>query len=252
MLFKKKDQMKDERITKESNKAMAPMFYITSAELVILLIVKLVLNEPVQNYLLDLLCLVPAWIYVIARKASNGLLFAKEKDAELSAFTNEIVSKGYMISFWIMILGELIYFYFVVGFVHMEEPVWTRELTWAVMYIAVWFVPALVYTVLAVKKGWIIWGSKKRETAGLKKLALSTTFGALFFGVFMGLPDMFKDGSFHPEAIWTMLKMAAMWGILFFLMFAGMMKIAEKRANKALAAIEEKAEDEKLEENIEE
>ena len=243
MLFKKKDQMKDERITKESNKAMAPMFYITSVEFLILLIVKLVLKEPVQNYILDILCLVPAWAYVIIRQASNGLLFVKVKDNELRTFKDEILAKGYMIYFWFVILGELAYFYLLVGYDHMEEFVWPRELTWALLYIAVWSIPALVYTVLAIKNGWIIWGSKKRETTGKKQLAKSTARGALFFGVIMGLPDLVKGGSFHPEAIWKMLAMGASWGIMFYLMFAGFMKIAEKNADKAVKAKEEAQEE---------
>ncbi len=246
MLFKKKNQMKDERIQKESNKAMVPMFYITSVEFLILLIVKLVLKEPVQNYILDILCLVPAWVYVLVRKASNGLLLVKEKDDELRTFNNEILAKGYMVTFWFLILGELIYFYLVVGYKHMEEFVWPRELTWVIMYIVAWFIPALVYTVMAIKKGWIIWGTKKREVTGKKQLAKSTALGALFFGIVMGLPDMFKGGSFHPEAIWTMLAMGATWGLLFFIMFAGVMKIAEKNADKVVKE-KEKAEENTVE-----
>lgn len=50
--------------------------------------------------------------------------------------------------------------------------------------------------------------------------------------MFMGFPMLFKDGVFHIEGLLWVFGMAAGWGISFYLMFAGFMKLAEKRADK--------------------
>lgn len=45
---------------------------------------------------------------------------------------------------------------------------------------------------------------------------------------------LFKGGVFHPEGILWILGLAVMWGVPFYLIFAGFMKVAEKRADKIL------------------
>ena len=71
MLFKKKNQtqVKDERIEKETNKLMTPMFYLFSAGLLACLVLKLVLREPWYNFVLEIACLVPAWGYALVKRA---------------------------------------------------------------------------------------------------------------------------------------------------------------------------------------
>lgn len=109
---------------------------------------------------------------------------------------------------------------------------------WYAMSLLVWPIPALIYTALAVKTGLFQWGGKKAETTGKAKLAKSTALGALFFGVVMGGPDCIRDGAFNPAGLVKVVGMGAMWGILFYLMFAGLLKLGEKRADKAVQEAE--------------
>ena len=43
---------------------------------------------------------------------------------------------------------------------------------------------------------------------------------------------LFQDGAFHPEGLLWVLGMAAGWGIPFYLIMMGFMKISEKMADK--------------------
>lgn len=242
MLFKKKNQnqVKDERIEKESNKLTVPMFYLLSVELLACLIVKLVLGEPWYNFVLELACLVPAWGYVLVKRAQNGILVIKEKDEALLTIRNAIMSKAFMISFFVIILGELFYMFAVTdyfssnGIIHSDGEIWTREMTWMLVYLAVWFVPALIFTIFTLKKGWMIWGSKKRETVGKKAFAKRVAVGSLFYGLIMGLPELIKHGFFYAKGWLMILGLSAMWGILFYFAMIGMIKYSEKKADKAV------------------
>lgn len=240
MLFKKKNQIKDERIEKESNKLTAPMFYLLSAELLVCLIVKLLLGEPWYNFVLEIACLLPAWGYVLVKRAQNGILVIKEKDEALLSIRNAILSKAFMISFCVIIVGELIYMFAITdflnleGIVHSDAEILTRENIWLFVYLAVWFVPALIFTIFTLKKGWLIWGSKKREVAGKKEFGKRVVIGSLFFGLIMGLPELIANGIFQVKGWLMILGMAAMWGILFYFTMLGMMKFSEKNADKAV------------------
>lgn len=251
MLFKKKNQnqVKDERIEKESNKVTAPMFYLFSVELLACLIVKLVLGEPWYNFVLEIACLVPAWGYVLVKRAQNGILVMKEKDEALLTVRNAILAKAFMVSFYIIIMGELLYMFAVTdyfspnGIIHSEGEIWTREMTWMFVYLAVWFVPAIIITVFTVKKGWMIWGSKKREATGKKNFGKRVVIGSLFYGLIMGLPELIKHGIFYVEGWLMILGLAAFWGILFYFAMIGIMKYSEKKADKAVKEQEERSEE---------
>ena len=242
MLFKKKNQaqVKDERIEKESNKLMTPMFYLFSAGLFACLVVKLVLGEPWYNFILEIACLVPAWGYALVKRAQSGILVLKEKDDALLSIRDAINSKAFMISFWVIIIGELFYMFAMTdyfsryGIIKPDEEGWTRELTWLFVYLAVWFVPAIIITVGMLKKGWMIWGSKKQETVGKKAFAKRVVVGALFFGLIMGVPELIANGIFYAKGWLMILGMAAGWGILFYFAMLGMIKLSEKNADKAV------------------
>ena len=250
MLLKKKNQIKDERIEKESNKLMPPMFYLFSVEMLVCLVLKLVLGEPWYNFTLEILCLVPAWIYVLVKRVQNGILVIKEKDEALLAIRDNIVAKAFMISFWVILIGEMIYMYLVVDVINGDSAVWVkelvngvvsgdgsawpRELTWLFVYLAVWFVPAIIITVFTLKKGWLIWGSKKREVTGKKEFAKRTAIGALFFGLIMGAPELFDNGVFQPKGLLIIVLTGAAWGLFFYFFMTAFIKRSEKNADKAV------------------
>lgn len=242
MLFKKKNQMKDERIEKETNKIMPAMFLLFMAGLLTSLIVKLVFHEPWYNFILEFLCMVPAVSYALVKRASNGVLFLKEKDEVLLSIRNEIMSKAYMVAFWILTTGQLVYMYFVIGVLMPDEITWIREMTFAVVYLVIDFVPSLIISIITVKKGLMVWGSKKREVTGKKEFAKRTAIGALFFGIMMGVLDIFENG-FTTKTLTMMISAGALWGILFYILMLAVIKISEKNADKAVKEQEERSEE---------
>ena len=247
MLFKKKNQFRDERIEKEGNKLMAPMFYLFSFGLLACLVLKLVLGEPWYNYILEILCLVPSWSYLLIAGISKGVLFVREKDEVLASIRNEIMSKAYMISFWIIIFGELIYAFFVMRNMMLDHLFREMDIIWIGIYMAAWLISAVIISVFTVRKGWLIWGSRKREATGKKELAKRTAIGALFFGLIMGAPKLVENGAFQPKGLLDIVVIGALWGIMFYFMMIWLMKISEKNADKAVKEQEinnEESEDE--------
>lgn len=228
MLFKRNYPMKDERLEKEQAKLTAPTFFITEAEILVLFIVKLMNGKAFWLYALELLCLALGFGYVFAAMLYKGTLFVKHKDAAIKDINRAILSKAAILLFWLLIFGEFILI-FSVG---KESP---ENLFWAALYIPVWFFPALYITVLSIKKGLMVWGSKKNKAKGKKSFAKSTAIGALFYGLIMGFPKLYHDGAFHAEGIIFIIGMAVGWGILFYLGMLGIIRWSEKRADKNLA-----------------
>ncbi len=242
-IFKKlfKREFQDERIEKESNKMYAKLFWVFSVALMILLIVKIVMGEPLLNYLLEVIALISSWGYMVIQKQRMGLWNVKELDDELKAFQNSIFAKASMIMFFVLVFGNFIYMLIVMDYfevlntaVETEKLIWSQEMTWVVVYLAVVFIPSVVVTIVSIGKGWLSWGSKKREKVGKKELAKGTAIGALFYGVFMTLPDLFEGGTFHPEGLLMTFIMTIAWGIPFYFIMAAMRKASEKRANEAM------------------
>lgn len=221
MLEKKSKKLYDERIEKESNKPTALMFYVTTIMLVICLLVKVICQLPIQVYVLEIACLLISIIYTIVRKFQNGILFLKEKDETLVAINNKILAKAFMIDFWMLITGELVFI------VVLQEYFW-----WATMYIVTWLIPSLVISILSLTKGWLVWGNKKQEQTGIKEFRKRVVIGSLFFGIFVGFPHLYSNGVFHPEGIIWVLGLGASWGVMFYFAMLGIIKISEKKADK--------------------
>ena len=231
IMWKKRTQLLDERIEKESNCLNAKMYFLLSVLTLVSIIVKICYKLPIYVYALELISMVASGSFVIVSELKYGILFLKNKDEGLLAIYYKILSRAMMISFWIIIVGELLYIFVV-----------PRYMEWVISYFVVWGIPAIIMTFFSIKNGWLIWGTKKREKDGKKELKKRTAIGALFYGVFMGFPMTFQEGTFHIEGLLWMLGMAAGWGIPFYLIFAGLMKLAEKGADKKVA--EKEIEDE--------
>lgn len=224
IMWKKRTQPLDERIEKESNHMASKIYFLLSVLTIVAIVVKICYKVPVYVYALELISLVASGIYAIVSELKYGILFLKDKDEELMSIHYKILSKAMMISFWIIIVGEFLFVFVVHGYIE-----------WVVLYFVVWGIPAIVMSFFSIKNGWLIWGTKKKEKDGKKELKKRTAIGALFYGVVMGLPMLFKDGVFHIEGLLWVFGMAAGWGIPFYLIFAGFMKLAENRANKNVA-----------------
>lgn len=224
IMWKKRTQPLDERIEKESNRMAAKMYFLLSVLTIVAIIVKICYKVPIYVYAVELVSLVASGTYAIVSEFKYGILFLKDKDEELLSIHYKILSKAIMISFWIIIVGEFLFIFAVPGYTE-----------WVDLYFAVWGIPAVIMSFFSIKNGWLIWGTKKKEKDGKKELKKRTAIGALFFGLVMGLPMLFQDGVFHIEGLLWVFGMAAGWGIPFYLIFAGFMKLAETRANKNVA-----------------
>ncbi len=221
MFGKSSNKVYDERIEKESNKPAAMMFYVTTVLLVLCMGVKIVCQLPVKVYALEIGCLVISLVYVFANKAKNGILWIKEKDDAITTINNKILAKGFMIDFWMLVFGELVFML-----------VLKEYFFWVTAYLFIVLVPSVVITILSLKNGWLTWGTKKREKKGLKEFRIRVVIGSLFFGVFMGFPMLYSKGTFHPEGILWILGMGAFWGIFFYFGMLAFIKASESKADK--------------------
>lgn len=229
--MKKHKRFKDERIEKESDRLSAVMYIYMVSVLTVMLIGKLVIGIAFQRYIIEVLCLITSSIYMIfSLKKYNLRLFASYDDEILKEVKRSILSKCGMICFWIIIVGEFILFYM--------EYLKTIDI---VLYLIVWMTPALVITVYSIKHGLLLWGGTKRKASGKNELAKRTFIGALFFGVIMGGPQLYREGAFHGNGLLAILGYALGWGIPFYFVFKLFVNTGEKNADKLVNEIESEA-----------
>lgn len=227
----KMKKIADERITRESNALIATAFWMMLILQAGVLAAKLAMGAAVQVCILDMAVLAVGVIGLIVLRTVKGLWGAK--DDALREIEQAGLSKIFGTMLWMMLLGELL-------LVFLDSA----NMLWYVPFFIVWGIPALYVTILSIRRGLMLWGSRKAESTGKSRLAKSTAVGALFFGLVMGGPDCFADGAFVPAGLLKVLGMGAMWGILFYLMMLGMIKLGEKKADQAVSTAEEAANEE--------
>ena len=110
-MWKKRTQPLDERIEKESNHMASKMYFLLSVLTIVAIVVKICYQVPVYVYALELISLVASGIYAIVSELKYGILFLKDKDEELLSIHHKVLSKAMMISFWIIIVGELLFIF---------------------------------------------------------------------------------------------------------------------------------------------
>ncbi len=231
--MERKKRKPDERIEKETNRYAGKLFYPMCMLLVISLVVKCWFDLPHYVYALEIISLTAGVVCFLFQELRNGILFVKKKDDALEELHNQALTKAMMVQFWIMTIGECIPMYLMTYIEPMQQYFW-----WYCSYMLVLFPLSLIITVLSLKKGWLVWGSKKQEKTGKKYFAITTVFAALSYGVLMEAFDGFKhvyhDGAFHAEGVGRIFGMAAFWGVLFYFAMLGLIKISEKQADKRL------------------
>lgn len=214
----------DERIEKSSNALAAKLLWVMVALQVIVLIVKICLGGAAYC-VLDGVALAVGLGTAAILMTIRGVWRAG--DEILREIRTTCLARAFMAMLMTLVVGEFL-------LIMLDEA----NAKWYAASLIVWSIPALVYTVLSVKGGLFQWGSRKAESTGKGKLASSTALGALFFGVVMGGPECIKDGAFNPMGLVKVFGMAAMWGILFYLMFSTLLKVGGKQADKAAAEAE--------------
>ena len=232
MFRKKQKPVVDERIQKESNKLSAKMFYLLSLLVAVLLVIKIMNRLPFQVYALEVITLVAGIIYLVVAEVQDGIFMIKERDEVLTTLHEDNLAKAMNLEFMLLVMGELLFMFLL-----------KEHFIWLPAYFLVWLPPALIITIASIKNGWIIWGTKKREKKGKKEFKKRVAIGSLFYGVIVGAPRLFKDGAFDPTGILWILGLAAFWGILFYLIMSGMMKVSEKKADSNVKAKENEIEE---------
>jgi hypothetical protein len=235
IMWKKKMNVSDERIEKESNKLISKQFYVMLVLVILVMFVKVICRLPFYMYLLEAVALLAMVLYVVINEGSQGIIFMKDRDESIQAIHEGVLSKAYNLAFNIIVEGELLVLFLVLIF--------AREyFFWILSYFVIWVPSALWITIAAMKKGWFIWGSRKKETEGKKNLGIRTAIGAICFGVIMTVLKAISHGGFQVSDIGMIFALAAGWGIPFYLIFTIGMKISEKKADKLVG--EEKESDE--------
>lgn len=224
-MWKKKKQVLDERIEKESNKLISKQFYVMLILTIFVMLVKIIYKLPFYMYLLEIVALLVMVLYVVINESSQGIIFVKDRDESIQTIHEGVLAKAYNLAFNIIVEGELLFLFFVLIF--------AREyFFWILSYFIIWLPSALRITIATMKKGWLIWGSKTKETEGKKKLGVSTAIGAICFGVILTVLKVIVHGGFQISDIGMVFALAAGWGIPFYLIFTILMKVSEKTADK--------------------
>lgn len=223
----KNKQVPDERILKETNRLGAKMYIAMWVLSLLFLIVKLVYRLPWFMFAVEAVALLICGLYVVIRERKMGILFLKDKDDALKNLQAEIWAKASNIMLEIISTGELILLF-----------VAEEYLLWIVLYLVISLIPSLIYTNVVIKRGFFIWGNKKREKEGKKNFKIRVIIGSAFFGLITGFPMLFVNGSFQPTGFLWIIGMGAGWGIMFYFAMIGMMKLSEKKADQDLDEME--------------
>lgn len=221
----------DERVQKESNALLARLYWLALVLQTIVLVVKLCLGAGLIQWALDgIIILISLGVMAVMRTMKG--LWGK-KDEALRELDNSVLSTSFGTMLWGALLGSML-----LVFGNGEEN-------------ALWYAPTMlpvltasgIYTVLASKRGLLLWGGEKSKGNAKQQLRKATTIGALFFGIVMGVQDCFSGGVFQVMGLVKILLMAAMWGLLFYGMMVLAINRGEKSADKAVEELEADAEE---------
>ena len=230
-MFGKKKQQVDERIEKETNKLSARMYGLMLVLTNACLVFKIVKGLPFYLYALEIIIELTLIGYFLVKESQSGILFMNKRDEATQTVHEGILAKAFNLAFNEVVYGEFILMFGLL--------IWAKEyFGWIVSYFVIWVPASLIITVASIKKGWFVWGSKKKEKEGTKAFGKRVIVGSLFYGVFMGVFMMFGHGGFEVKYLVMMPIMAAMWGIPFYFIMLFMVKKAEKQADKQLEEVE--------------
>ncbi len=229
----KEKRKPDERIEKESNQLIGKMFYVVCGLLVASIAVKCYFDLPFYVYALEIISLFAGIAFFVVREMKDGILFIVNRDAILKELHKEAQTKALLVQFWVMTMGQAIPM-LLQGYVEsLQQYIW-----WFFSYLMILFPFSLIITVAMLKKGWLVWGNKKLEKEGKKKLAVRMVFAGLFYGVMMevadGFENLYHDGAFHMEGVLWIVGLGAFFGVSVYFAMLGFFKISEKNANKRL------------------
>ena len=229
-MFKRKQKVIDERIEKENNKLSAKMYALMLVLTNACLVLKIVKGLPFYLYALEIIIELTMIFYFLVKESQMGILFMNKKDEATQTLHESVLAKAFNIAFNIVVEGEFLLMFGLL--------IWAKEyFPWMCSYLVIWVPAALIITVASIKRGWLVWGSKKKEQEGTKAFGKRVVIGSLAYGVIMGVFMMLSHG-FSVKYLVMMPIMAAMWGIPFYFIMLFLVKKAEKQADKKLEEVE--------------
>lgn len=217
-----KKKVMDERIQKASNALLAKFYWIMLGLQAIVLAVKLCLGAELIQWALDGVIILAGLGVMAVMRSIKGLW--GRKDEALKEMDDSVLSTAYGTMLWVTLIPSLL-----LVFGDAENVLWYGPTLLPLL------VTSAIYTVLAVKRGLLLWGGEKVKSDAKKRLRKSTALGALFFGIVMGAPDCFVGGTFRVMGLVKILLMGASWGLLFYGLMVQFINRGEKSADKALA-----------------
>lgn len=230
-MFKRKPKVVDERIEKESNKLSARMYVLMLVLTNACLIFKITKGLPFYLYALEIIIELTMILYFLVKESQSGILFMNKRDEATQTLHEGVLAKAFNIAFNIVVEGEFLLMFGLL--------IWAKEyFFWVLSYLVIWVPAALIITVLSIKRGWLVWGSKKKEQEGTKAFGKRVVFGSLGYGCFMSVFFMIMTGEISLKLLALIPIMAAMWGIPFYFIMLLFVKKAEKQADKQLEAVE--------------
>lgn len=230
-MFKRKQKVVDERIEKESNKLSAKMYALMLVLTNACLIFKIVKGLPFYLYALEIIVELTMILYFLVKESQSGILFMNKKDEATQTLHEGVLAKAFNIAFNIVVEGEFLLMFGLL--------IWAKEyFFWMCSYFVIWVPAALIITVLSIKRGWLVWGTKKKEQEGTKAFGKRVMVGSLGYGCFMSVFFMIMKGEFSLKLLAMIPLMAAMWGIPFYFIMLFLVKKAEKQADKKVEAVE--------------
>ena len=229
-MFKRKQKVVDERIEKESNKLSARMYVLMLVLTNACLIFKITKGLPFYLYALEIIIELTMILYFLVKESQMGILFMNKRDEATQTLHESVLAKAFNIAFNIVVEGEFLLMFGLL--------IWAREYyNWMCSYLVIWVPAALIISVASIKRGWLVWGSKKKEQEGTKAFGKRVVIGSLAYGVIMGVFMMLSHG-FSVKYLVMIPIMAAMWGISFYFIMLFLVKRAEKQADKKLEEVE--------------
>ncbi|MGL5067576.1 MAG: hypothetical protein ACRC6T_07075 [Sarcina sp.] len=234
----------DERIEKEGNSVLVGGYIIAQIVAVLAIIYTLIAKLSVVNLVIPIGYLV----------MTNGYLFIKMKKYELKfndiikgtdecivTIRNKIFKEGYYIGFYFIFLTNIIVIAMMIiqariGINSKNAMSFLTNYSYSFLII---IISSLYITILTVKKGLLISshngykderGNVKKKEFNIKKFRLNCLYGAIFFGVIMGITS---PGHFE---VWRFLKIFVIaggaWGLFYYFAMIAMLKLSGRSANK--------------------
>jgi hypothetical protein len=179
------------------------------------------------HFVLEVIALTGSLGYYIIRSFISQTPLLPHSDDCIKEIQFTYLSQSFLICFVTYVIGEFILMYLIDNFIIVG------------LYVTIWFIPASIYTFLGIKKGLMVWGTKKAEKTGLRAFKKRVFVGSIFFGIVVGRDFVFNNGVFKPIGILWILGLSVGWGIPFYLIMKALINKSELNSDNELKKAED-------------